>query len=506
MMKTTSVTSMSIPGKIYARKRNRVSSLAAGAFCLPSALMIALTMGMLSLSAAAQTTAPPVTAPTPPQPPPLQNPQPFSTLPEAPEALPSTNAQAVGTGAPLTLTLADALERAKNNSPFFQAAFTDLGVAHEDHVQARAALLPSVAFNTQYIYTQGNGSPTGRFLPNNGVHEYIAQGLVHTPILDPSRFADYRRTAAIEAVALARSVIAQRGLMVTVASAYYGMVAAQRKYATAQGGVRDTLKFLDLTNKLEQGGEVAHSDAIKADIQYEQKRKALRDTELDMERARLGLAVLLFPNFNLNFTVVDDMQAPDALPTYAEVLAMGTRNNPALGVAVSTLEAAKRDVFSAWTGYLPTVAVDYAYGIDANRFATRDSNGLPLLGYSTTATMLLPIWNWGATQSKVRQANLRREQARTELTYAQRLLLSDLQGFYHEAETVRGELVMLARAAELSTENLRLSLLRYQAAEVSVTDVVDAQNLLVETRNAYDDALVRYRVAVANLKTLTGNF
>ena len=505
MMKTTSVTCMTILN-IDARRRYRVSALAAGALYVTMALTMGLLIGLASLPVSAQTTAPPVTAPTPPQPPPVQNAPPLTTTPPYPGTLPAPDAQPTGTGAPLTLTLADALERAKKNSPFFQAAFTDLGVAHEDHVQARSALLPSVAFNTQYVYTQGNGSPTGRFLPNNGVHEYIAQGLVHTPILDPARFADYRRTAAIEAVAQARSVIAQRGLVVTVASAYYGLVAAQRKYVTAQGGVRDTESFLDLTNKLEQGGEVAHSDAIKADIQYEQRRKALRDSELDMERARLGLAVLLFPNFNLNFTVVDDSQAPDALPTYAEVQAMGTRNNPALAVAVSTLEAAKRDVFSAWTGYLPTVAVDYAYGIDANRFATRDSNGLPLLGYSTTATLLLPIWNWGATQSKVRQASLRREQARAELTYAQRLLLSDLQGFYHEADAVRAELVMLARASQLATENLRLSLLRYQAAEVSVTDVVDAQNLLVETRNAYDEALVRYRVAVANLNTLTGNF
>ncbi len=47
-------------------------------------------------------------------------------------------------GAPLTLTLQDALQRAKANSPQFQAALTDLGLAREDRVQRRAAMLPSV--------------------------------------------------------------------------------------------------------------------------------------------------------------------------------------------------------------------------------------------------------------------------------------------------------------------------------------------------------------------------
>src|ERR1051326_8134076 len=49
--------------------------------------------------------------------------------------------------APLTLTLQDALSRARANSVQFQAALTDQGVAHEDKAQARAGLLPSVNFN-----------------------------------------------------------------------------------------------------------------------------------------------------------------------------------------------------------------------------------------------------------------------------------------------------------------------------------------------------------------------
>jgi outer membrane protein TolC len=37
-------------------------------------------------------------------------------------------------------------------------------------------------------------------------------------------------------------------------------------------------------------------------------------------------------------------------------------------------------------------------------------------------------------------------------------------------------------------------------------EVVDAQKTLVDARNAYDDAQTRYRVALANLQTVTGSF
>jgi outer membrane protein TolC len=64
----------------------------------------------------------------------------------------------------------------------------------------------------------------------------------------------------------------------------------------------------------------------------------------------------------------------------------------------------------------------------------------------------------------------------------------------------------LRQSSELATENLRLTVLRYQAGESTALEVVDAQTILAQARNAYDDGQVRYRVALANLQTLTGNF
>jgi len=101
---------------------------------------------------------------------------------------------------------------------------------------------------------------------------------------------------------------------------------------------------------------------------------------------------------------------------------------------------------------------------------------------------------------------LRRRLARVELSAAQRTLLADLRSFYGEAQTARAELESLARSAELAAESLRLTTLRYQGGEATVLEVVDAQNTLTMARNAYDDGQARFRLALANLQTLTGNF
>jgi outer membrane protein TolC len=93
-----------------------------------------------------------------------------------------------------------------------------------------------------------------------------------------------------------------------------------------------------------------------------------------------------------------------------------------------------------------------------------------------------------------------------DLSFTQRQLLANLDTFYKEAEVANSQLASLAHSADLASESLKLTLLRYRAGEVTVLEVVDAQTTLVQARNAYDDGLVRYRVAVVELQTLTGNF
>ena len=427
----------------------------------------------------------------------------------APAATPSPSTQqSPTTGAPLTITLQDALQRAKLNDPQYRsAAVTDLGVAREDRIQARAGLLPNVNYNTSFIYTQGSGVPSvaaSKFIANNGVHEYISQAGVHQAF-SLTNFADYRRSSALLAQARAKAEIAARGLVVTVTQAYYGLVVAQRKYATAQRADAEAARFLDISVKLENGGEVAHADAIKARIQAQQQQRDLQEAQLDMERTRLDLAVLLFPDFNQDFAVVDDLQTPEPLPTFEEVELAGKKNNPDLRAALAAYEAANHEVTAAWGGLLPSLNVDYFYGIDSNKFAIR-TEGVRNIGYSAVATLQIPIFSWGSDRSKLKQAELRRDQAHVELNFAQKQLLSHLRQFYLEAKTSRSEMDLLASSAELAADSLRLTTLRYQAGESTVLEVVDAQNTLTQARNAYDDGQSRYRVAVANLQTLTGNF
>jgi outer membrane protein TolC len=422
--------------------------------------------------------------------------------------------QATPQAPPQTLTLKDALERAQMNAPQLLAAISDANAAHEDLLQAQAARRPTLSGRSEYLGTQGNGhTPNGRYVTNDGVHVYRDWAIVHQDFMAAALKTGYRRAGEAEAIAKAKVEIQRRGLAATVTKAYYALLTGQRKYATAQQALDQAKQYLDISQRLESGGEVAHSDVVKSELQYAAQEQAFRESKLTMDTARLDLAVLLFRDFDQNFGVVDDLNLAPAVPAFAEVQTMAERGNPDLQAANAALRAARLDVQIARQGYLPTLTADFAWGIEANAFALHskiaaapDLGPLPNLGYFLTVSLNVPIWDWGTRSSKVRQAAFKREQANVELSATQRTLIRNLQGFYQEAQTAREQVDSLRRSVDLAAESLRLNGLRYQAGEATILELVDAQTTLTQARNALDDGLARYRLAVANLQTLTGAF
>jgi len=422
------------------------------------------------------------------------------------EALPPQNATQQPGATPLLINLQDALARAKANSQQFQTANISAQLAHEDRVQGTAGLLPSLNYFNQYIYTQGNGTPPGIFVANDGVHVYNSQALVHGDIYAPGKWADRRRLIAAEAVARAKADIAARGLVVTVVQSFYGLLASQHKDSNARQSLREAQQFFDITQKQEQGGEAAHSDVVKAQIQLEQRQRDAQEAQLATERSQVGLAVLIFPDYRKDFSVVDDLDSKTGLPPFSEVQELAGKNNPDIRAAQAAVQQEKYEVSVARSGFLPSLSFDYFYGIDANQFAVYNHHHLDNLGSVAQAQLTIPVWNWGATRSRLKQAELRLQQAHLDLSLTQRELLANLDAFYREAEVAGSQLPSLAHTVELAAESLKLTLLRYTAGEVTVLEVVDAQTTLAQARNAHADGLVRYRVALADLQTLTGSF
>jgi outer membrane protein TolC len=418
---------------------------------------------------------------------------------------------------PAPITLDEAIALARKNEPGFAAAAAASRASNLDRSIARAALLPSATYHNQFLYTQAAGAPTGsgnasasspvvgsvpRFISNNAVHEYTSQGVVSETI-GLQQITAVARADATAAVASAELELARRGLTATVVSLFYGSLAADHKATVALRAEQEAANFTQRTQQRESARESAHADVVKAQLQQQQRERDVADAQLQQQRSRLELAVLLFPDPRSPFTLAPATQLPSLAPR-ADVEAAATHGNPELQSALGSLRVRNLDVTAARAAYLPDLGLNFAYGIDAAHFASQEADGARNLGYSATATLDIPLWDWLSTEHKVRQAKIVRDAAQTALSATQRRLIAQLDESYAEASTARDQLKSLDQSVDTARESLRLTNLRYTAGEATVFEVVDAQNSLTSMELAREDGMMRYETALANLQLLTG--
>jgi outer membrane protein TolC len=419
---------------------------------------------------------------------------------------------------PVLITLAEALKRAQSSDSTYATALADSKIAGLDKSIARAGLLPSARYSGQGIYSQPNGlyaeggegvnTPNPRFVSNDArPREYISQGIVEET-LSLGGLSAVRRADAASAVASAELEIARRGLVATVTNLYYGISAADHKLAIAQSAADEAAAFTKLTTQREEVREAAHADTVKAQLQQQGRDRELSDAKLNADKARLELGVLLFSDPRTPYTI-QVPETPAALASRDDVNQLAAKNNAELKSALATLQVSRADMLAARAAYLPSVGLNYTYGIDANEFAangplTLDGNRARNLGYSASVTVNLPVWDWLATEHKVKQSEIKHDAAKTALTATQRRLIAQLDETYAEANAARAQLASLDLSVSTAAESLRLTKLRYTGGEATVLEVVDAQTAFITAQNAREDGRVRYEAALASLQTLTG--
>lgn len=436
----------------------------------------------------------------------------------------SSPAVATASAAPVVITLDEAIRRAEKNEAAFANAVAAQKAAVLDRSIARSNLLPNVRYHNQYLFTQSDGTQNASalggerpgntagfvFIANNAIHEYASQATV-TETLGLAGFAQVKRANAAASQAAALAEVARRGLVFTVVQQYFGVLAAERKLHVTAMAEDEAGRFVDLTQKLERGREVAHADVLKAELELQQRQRDQQNAQLLAENTRLELGILLFADPRTSYTLADNGPAPE-VPDQETVNAAARKNNPDVRAAMAALHAASEDVSIARAGYFPDLSLNWSYGIDAPEFATNgplDTTISPAtrprnLGYSASATLDIPVWDWFATHDRVKQSQAKKSAARVALAEAQKRLLAELDEFYNDAEVAEKQLASLDLSVKTAKESLRLTNLRYQSGEATALEVVDAENTLDQAEQSSADGSVRYRVALANLQTLTG--
>jgi outer membrane protein TolC len=164
--------------------------------------------------------------------------------------------------------------------------------------------------------------------------------------------------------------------------------------------------------------------------------------------------------------------------------------------------AAEQDILVARADRLPQLSYSLSGGFDT------DSVKFPRLkehtGVSGALHLVIPIFDWGATKSRERQAQARLQIAENERALAARGFAQQFNSARTQALSAAARISLAAQGVALAQTNLDASVARYRAGEAQIVEVTDAQTSLAAQRLAFFQALFDYQLALARLRQAAG--
>lgn len=423
-----------------------------------------------------------------------------------------TSSSAVGSTTPdqvTLLTLDEALALAARQASGFQQATLNERSAAEDVKQAQAAFLPRVSAPLSYLYTTpALGLPPGTprtpsFIANNAIAEYQAYVNVAGDFDIAGKLrATLDKNRALLAAAHAGTEVARRALVQAVIETYYGLALATAQLRSAEQNLAAAEEFERVTSLLLSGGEVASVDLTRAQLQTIGRRDELERARANQVVSAGAVHVLVGFDFTRPLSVSDLGLTLPIDGEFQQFKVEDISRRPELIQFDAQLRAAKQEARIARADRLPQLSYSILGGFDTDSFKP------PRLkehsGVSAAISLTIPIFDWGATKSKERQARLHAEIAENERTIALRAFT---QQFY-AAQALTSTAALRARLARTAItkaeDNLTASIARYRAGEAQIVEVTDALTTLAAQRQALYQALFDYQVALARLKLAAG--
>ncbi|MDQ6803320.1 MAG: TolC family protein [Acidobacteriota bacterium] len=399
------------------------------------------------------------------------------------------------------MSLSTALSTAMQQVSTLRQAEIDEQIAEEDLRQARAALLPRARDSFTITYnSRSRGTPDPSFIAANAVHEY--QNLLGvTGDLNLGLVAAVRRSRALLDAARAGTDIARRALVRGVNEAYYGAALASAKRSAAEQSLAAAEEFERVTDLNYRAGEVPEVDAIRARLQTAARRDDLAQARQAEVIANASLGTLLGSGIT-NAPSIEPLPQAINSREIETLTAANVGRRPEFVQLDAQVRAAEANIRVSRGEMLPRITYSVDTGFDSNTLTPGILS--QHRGILATANVDIPIFDWGASFSRIRQANLRARGARIQRELTIRDLYLQYATARQEALTAAERVDNARRAVADAERNVEISIARYRAGEATIVEATDALTTLATQRLALQQALFDYQTARAHLLEAVG--
>ena len=216
---------------------------------------------------------------------------------------------------------------------------------------------------------------------------------------------------------------------------------------------------------------------------------------LKLSRMLLGQYVgLKADSLSIEPVSFDEPASPEKLRTDHSAALLTT---PEYQLLAKNVEANRLQQKITVGKYLPTVGIGASYMYDD----LMDKDNTTAMVF---AKVSVPISDWWGGSHAIKKQKFQTMMAQNEQRNNSDLLLIQMQKLWNDVEESYKQVKLAEESVVTATENVRLNTNYYQAGTTTLSDLLDSQLLLQQSRNQHTDAYTQYLIKQTQYLQATG--
>lgn len=329
------------------------------------------------------------------------------------------------------------------------------------------------------------GAPVGLF------EDGIATAVTLTqPIFTGGKIVNSNRLAKVGVEVSEQQLrLSENEVLLRTENSYWQLISLYEKMSTIDTLYRQISTLLKDVEVSYAAGLITNNDVLQVKL----RQNELKSSKLNLENSislakmvlcqQIGIDIEESEGFDIERPEIENITPPMSYyVNHKEALTIRAENK----LLEQNVDAAKLQTNIKRADYMPTIAIGAAY-MQNNLMDKWDGNGAVFISVS------VPISGWWGGSHAIKKQKIQEQIAYNNKVDGQEQLLLQMQNVKNELDNAYKQLLVAKESIEQSSENLRLNNNYYQAGIVKLTDVLDAQTLLQQSRDRYVDAHATYQ-------------
>ena len=408
-----------------------------------------------------------------------------------------------------TVTLKQAIEYALQNKT--DALKAKLEVTNADYkiAEAKAGALPKINGTANLTYNpilQQSALDVGKAFGGPSKIEMVAFGQpwiagagvqLQQAVFNQQVFIGLKAAKSTKEFYQLNAELTDEQIIERVSNAYFQVFTVEQNQQTLESSYASTEKVRNIIKSLFDNGLAKKIDLDRTNVNLTNIETNIKQTKNGVAQAKNALKFYMGMPIEKDIQLVkEDMEiTPHLLEN-----TMSSDNRTEVKVLLKNKELLEYNKKATEAAYYPTVNLTANYnwqGLGPKFPLTNGtSNGVYWSDYSAIGLGInVPIFNGFATKSKIQQAQIDLDKLNLDIQETKLSLDLAYQNAKSQIENSLNTLEYQKANVALAEDVLANTKSNYQYGLATLTDLLDAENSLVQAKNNYTNAILDYKIA-----------